>query len=238
MGPRPYVRELRAAHRDIILGARRCLYIEAQFFRSEEAGQWVAEALRRSPELEIVILVANAPEEIAFEGQGANPAHKHGEYLQGKVLGRLLKQGNGRLGLFTLAKQESVNGSEKQFEESRGTAYGAGVIHIHAKLLIADDEACLVSSANINGRSFNWDTELGCIWREEGPAIADFRRTLWAQLLGKDGGEADRLSDWRTIAQNNSMVAPEERSGFVVPYQLGRARRYAQPSWFVPDDLV
>ncbi|HZF41787.1 MAG TPA: hypothetical protein VEZ48_00055 [Sphingomonadaceae bacterium] len=237
-GPRPCVRELREAHRELILDARRTLYIEAQFFRSVEAGKWVAEALRRAPELEIIILVANAPEEIAFEGQGENPAHKHGEYLQGKVLGRLLRQGHGRLGLFTLAKQQSVDASEKQFEDSRGTAYGAGVIHIHAKLLIADDARCLVSSANINGRSFNWDTELGCLWRERGDAIASFRRTLWSQLLGSDAGADTSLDDWRALAQANSMTKPEERTGFVVPYQLIRARRYARPAWFVPDDLV
>ncbi len=238
MGPKPFVRELRDAHRTLIAGARRTLYIEAQFFRSEEAGDWVLEALERSPELEVVILVANAPEEIAFEGQGDNPAHKHGEYLQGKVLGRLLKRGGDRLGLFTLVKQQSVAGSEEQFVESRGTAYGAGVIHIHSKLLIADDATCLVSSANINGRSFNWDTELGCLWREPGPAIGAFRHRLWSQLLGEDLPAETSLADWRTIAQANSMAEPEERQGFIVPYQLGRARRYAHPFWFVPDDLV
>lgn len=237
-GPTPHVRELRDAHRDVILGASRTLYIEAQFFRSEEAGRWVAEALRRSPELEIVILVANAPEEIAFQGQGDNPAHKHGEYLQSKVLGRLLRAGHGRLGLFTLAKQQGVGRAEELFVESRGTAYGAGVIHIHSKLLIADDATCLVSSANINGRSFNWDTELGCLWREEGSKIGDFRRDLWSQLWGEAGAETMTLADWRREAQANSMAAPEDRRGFVVPYQLGRARRYARPSWFVPDDLV
>ena len=237
-GPTPHVRELREAHRDIMLGAKRTLYIEAQFFRSEEAGKWVAEALRRNRELEVVVLVANAPEEIAFEGQGDNPAHKHGEYLQGKVLGQLLKEGCDRLGLFTLVKQQSVKPSEEQFVETRGTAYGAGVIHIHAKLLIADDATCLVSSANINGRSFNWDTELGCLWREDGPAIGAFRQRLWSQLLGKEVPLDLGLSDWRTIAQANSMAEPEDRQGFVVPYQLGRTRRYARPSWFVPDDLV
>ena len=237
-GPRPFIRELRDAHRDLIAGARRLLYIEAQFFRSEEAGTWVLETLRRQPELEVIILVANAPEEIAFEGQGDNAAHKHGEYLQAKVLRRLLRQAGDRLGLFTLVKQQNVRSSEEQFVETRGTAYGAGVIHIHAKLLIADDAACLVSSANINGRSFNWDTELGCLWRQDGPGIADFRRILWTQLLGREIEEGDGLASWREIAQANSMADPEARRGFVVPYQLGRARRYARPSWFVPDDLV
>ena len=237
-GPTPHVRELRDAHRDIILGARRTLYIEAQFFRSAEAGRWVADALRRNLELEVMILVANAPEEIAFQGQGDNPAHRHGEYLQSKVLGRLLKADHARLGLFTLVKQQTVGSSEEQFVETRGTAYGAGVIHIHSKLLIADDAACLVSSANINGRSFNWDTELGCLWCEDGAAIGDFRRKLWSQLWGDAASDGMTLGNWRASAQANSMAKPEDRQGFVAPYQLGRARRYARPYWFVPDDLV
>ncbi|MBA4095099.1 MAG: hypothetical protein C0489_13570, partial [Candidatus Accumulibacter sp.] len=148
-GPIPYVRELMAAHRAVILSARRLLYVEAQFFRSPEAAGWVMQALRDSPELRVIILVANAPEEVAFEGQVDNPAHRHGEYLQTRALGRLIKVADGRLAVFSLAKQERVRTSEAQFEEQRGSAYGAGLIHIHSKLLIADDAACLLSSANI-----------------------------------------------------------------------------------------
>ena len=36
----------------------------------------------------------------------------------------------------------------------------------------------------------------------------------------------------------NSGAEPAERKGFVLPYQLGRARRFARPYWFIPDDLV
>ncbi len=237
LGPHHLIRELKAAHRNLILSARRQLYIEAQFFRSKDAADWVEEALRRSPELEVIILVANVPEEIAFEGQVDNLAHRHGEHLQARALGRLLRRaGPKRVGLFTLAKQQPVAPNEEKFEETRGTAYGSGVIHIHAKLLIADDETCLLSSANINGRSFEWDTELGFIWHEPGGAIADFRRRLWGQLFG-EGGPAD-LEGWRDIARGNVDAEPEARRGFVMPYQLGRARRFGRPYWFIPDDLV
>ncbi len=239
IGPRHCVRELKAAHRNVIASARRLLYIEAQFFRSKEAADWVEQAMRRNPALEVIILIANVPEEIAFEGQTDNLAHRHGEHLQARALGRLLrKAGPGRVGLFTLAKREEVRPSEEQFEESRGTAYGSGLIHIHSKLVIADDEACLLSSANINGRSFEWDTELGFIWRESGEAIAEFRRRLWWQLFGGALPEPMNLEGWRDAARFNSSVEPHERKGFVVPYQLGRARRFARPYWFIPDDLV
>jgi phosphatidylserine/phosphatidylglycerophosphate/cardiolipin synthase-like enzyme len=238
-GPMSGIRELKAAHRELILGARRQLYIEAQFFRSEEAADWVEEALRASPALEAIILVANAPEEIAFEGQSDNLAHRHGEYLQARALGRLLrKAGPDRVGLFTLAKQEPVKPDEKKFEETRGTAYGSGLIHIHAKLVIADDEACLLSSANINGRSFEWDTELGILWSEPGGAVAGFKRRLWRQLFDGDMPASMDLAGWRDIARFNADAEPHERKGFVLPYQLGRARRFARPYFFIPDDLV
>ena len=238
-GPRPGVRELKAAHRELILSARRQLYVEAQFFRSNAAADWIEEALRASPDLEVIILIANAPEEIAFEGQTDNLAHRHGEHLQARALGRLLrKAGPHRVGLFTLAKHEDVEPSEEKFEETRGTAYGSGLIHIHSKLVIADDSACLLSSANINGRSFEWDTELGFIWAEAGGAIFDFKRRLWSQLFGGTPPAGLDLEGWRDIARHNSAAEPEDRKGFVLPYQLGRARRFARPYWFIPDDLV
>jgi phosphatidylserine/phosphatidylglycerophosphate/cardiolipin synthase-like enzyme len=187
----------------------------------------------------VVILIANVPEEIAFEGQTDNLAHRHGEHLQARALGRLLrKAGPSRVGLFTLAKQEEVEPSEEKFEETRGTAYGSGLIHIHSKLVIADDRACLLSSANINGRSFEWDTELGFIWREAGDAIAKFREKLWSQLFGGALPEPANLEGWRDVARRNSAAEPEDRQGFVLPYQLGRARRFGRPYWFIPDDLV
>lgn len=237
IGPKRHIRELKAAHRRLILSARRRLYIEAQFFRSAEAAEWIEQALRANPALEAIILIANAPEEIAFEGQGDNPAHRYGEYLQARTLGRLLRRsGPDRIGLFTLAKSEPVQPGEEKFEDSRGTAFGSGLIHIHSKLLIADDDFCLLSSANINGRSFYWDTELGFLWREESDAIKDFRDRLWRQLFA-DAPPAD-LAGWRDAARFNAGAPPDQRKGFVLPYQLGRARRFARPYSFIPDDLV
>jgi phosphatidylserine/phosphatidylglycerophosphate/cardiolipin synthase-like enzyme len=89
IGPRHGIRELKAAHRSVIRSARRLLYIEAQFFRSKDAADWVEEALQANPELEVIILIANVPEEIAFEGQGDNLAHRHGEHLQARSLSPL-----------------------------------------------------------------------------------------------------------------------------------------------------
>jgi phosphatidylserine/phosphatidylglycerophosphate/cardiolipin synthase-like enzyme len=238
VGPLKGIREVKAAHRELIRTAGKQIYIEAQFFRSKAAGRWLEEALRTNSALEVIILIANTPEEVAFDKQTKNLAHRHGEHLQTRALSRLLrKAGRDRVGLFTLAKREPVKPGEAQFEESRGTAYGSGLIHIHAKLVIADDSHCLLSSANINGRSFEWDTELGVVWSEP-DAVAAFKRRLWSQLFGGSMPEGGNLEGWRELARFNAMAEPEERKGFVLPYQLGRARRFGRPYWFIPDDLV
>ncbi len=238
-GPLPDIRELKEGHRRIILSAHRILYIEAQFFRSKAASKWVIKALERQPTLEVIILIANAPEEVAFLRQGDHPVHRHGEHLQARALGSILKaHGPGRAGLFTLAKEEAADRGDRQFRDSRGTAYGSGLIHIHAKLLIADDEACLMSSANINGRSFEWDTELGYLWREENGAIRHFRRELWNQLFAGNLPENATLADWHSLAEHNRTADPSDREGFVVPYQRSRARRFGNPYWWIPDSIV
>ncbi|QLC26309.1 hypothetical protein HFP57_15570 [Parasphingopyxis algicola] len=238
-GPVPDIRELKLAHRQVIGAARKRLYVEAQFFRSQDAAHWVIAALRDNPALEVVILIANVPEEIAFLGQGDNPAHRHGEYLQAKALTRILKAGGPeRVGLFTMARDEAADPVEDRYSDSRGTAFGSGLIHIHAKLLIADDAACLISSANINGRSFNWDTELGFLWWQPDGAIAAFRDELWSRLSGGALAGDAGLAEWRSLADHNRLSDAGDRKGFIIPYQRARARRFGRPHFYVPDSLV
>lgn len=239
VGPKPDIREIKEAHRKVFALARNTLYIEAQFFRSRLAAGWLIEALKRNPALEVIILIANVPEEIAFLGQSDNPVHRYGEHLQARALTRILAAGGpDRVGLFTLVKHEKADRADRKFEDSRGTAYGSGVIHIHAKLLIADEETCLLSSANINGRSFNWDTELGFIWRQTDGAIGRFRDDLWGQLFGGKLPPAAKLADWHRLAEHNRTAEPDMRHGFVVPYQRSRARRFGARYFLIPDSLV
>lgn len=239
-GPRAHIRELEAAHRKIIFAAERLLYIEAQFFRFQPAARWIAERARQAPDLNVIVVLPNAPEEVAFEGN-KHPAHQHGEWLQARALDYLRRHLGDRIGFFALARRARANDKERVHAPDRGTAFGSGVIHVHSKLLIADDTACLVSSANINGRSFRWDTEFGMLW-QDAETIPAFRRRLWQQLLDLpeppncDLGEA--LAQWREIAAGNIKVEPHERQGFIVPHQTGRTRRFGRRYRFVPDDLV
>lgn len=239
-GPRPYVHELEAAHRKLIFSAEHLLYVEAQFLRYVPAARWIAERAALAPALKVILLLPNAPEEVAFEGS-RHAAHRHGEWLQAKSITLLRRRLGNRIGIFSLAKPAPAEGIERQYESDRGTAYGSGVIHVHSKVLMADDATCLVSSANINGRSFKWDTEFGMLW-QDAETIRDFRQRLWRQLLAlpepPDWLLEESLERWQEIATHNLAVPPESRQGFIVPHQASRARRFARPAWFVPDDLV
>lgn len=241
VGPSRHIRELMQAHRQIIFSAQRLLYIEAQFFRSRRAAGWVAEAARRNPALEVIILMPQAPDEVAFEGQGRHPAHRHGEWLQARALGKLRQKLGPRIGLFALGRKAPLTDDEEALVADGGAAFRAGMIYVHSKLVIADDARALVSSANINGRSFGWDSEFGILWEDE-TGVAAFRRRLWGQLLDLPADDVpglDRaLAHWRTTAEANVPLQPADRQGFILPYRYARVRRRGRPAWFVPDDLV
>lgn len=240
VGPRPDVMEIAEAHRRLIGSAERLLYIEAQFLRYRDAARWIASRASQRPELEVILVMPNAPEEVAYDGDRRAP-HRHGEWLQAQALATLQRSLGPRLGVFALAKPAEATTAEKEFAADRGTAFGAGTVYVHAKLLIADDARALVSSANINGRSLRWDTEFGLLW-DDASGVAEFRRRSWSQLLASEADGcvemAKGLATWRRIANANILVPPAERQGFAVPLQQRRARRFARPSWFVPDDLV
>jgi len=163
------------------------------------------------------------------------------EWLQARALGRLRRRLGSRLGLYSLGRNAPMTDEERELAGSRGAAFGAGIIYVHSKLLIADDEAALISSANINGRSFGWDSEFGMLW-QEGEAVAGFRRRLWAQLMAVAADAVPGLDTaaaaWRQLAADNVGRPPGERQGVVLPYRYARVRRFGRPAWFVPDDLV
>lgn len=241
VGPRPHIQELMHVHRKLILEAKELLYIEAQFFRVKAVARWIAEAARRSPKLNVIVVLPQAPEEVAFKGERTHPAHIHGEWQQSRALGHLKRWLGDRVAIVSLARKQRLTPEEEQFRQDRGAAFGSGMIYVHSKLLIVDDHYALVSSANINGRSFAWDDELGVLV-EDRESVGLLRKQLWCELtqLAPDRlpGFADAAAFWADLANSNVMLAPEERQGFVVRYLWRKARRFGRPRWFVPDDLV
>ncbi len=76
-------------------------------------------------------------------------------------------------------------------------------IYVHSKLLVVDDVFCLLSSANINHRSMEKDTELGICGPRPKVAKA-FTDKLWPMHAGKKMDITEKnFSHWQTIATKN-----------------------------------
>jgi phosphatidylserine/phosphatidylglycerophosphate/cardiolipin synthase-like enzyme len=118
--------------------ARRLVYIEDQYLWSTAAARALASALRRSPELHVVIVVPRYPDP---DGAIAGAASRIGRE---RVLTTLLRAGPGRVAVFDL-------------ENDAGTP-----IYVHSKVCIVDDVWMTVGSDNLNRRSWTHDSELSC----------------------------------------------------------------------------
>ena len=231
-------RDLEAGHHAVIEAAHKLLYIETQFFRLRSLSRAIIRQAKRHPDLKVIILLPNAPEDIAWDDNEAVDA-THGEFLQVRALGLLKRNLKDRLGLYMLRQRR-----REDDEEGRARAFGTGIIYLHSKVIIADDRAALVSSANMNGRSFRWDTEAGVLFEQTGEAgpVRDLRRGLFDTHLPRDADSQWPLETsfdaWRTLNKADMARPVAERRNFIAPYQIGRARRFARRSAFIPDDMI
>lgn len=214
---------------ELIGRARRFLYVETQFLRSRVIADALAAAARDTPELELAIVLPFAPEVYAFDGhRGA--AIRHGEGLQARMLRRVFKAFGDRVTVMSPAKPA------RRTPDDAFIAYGAGMIYVHSKVMIADAAEAMVGSANLNGRSMRWDTEVTVCWRDA-PAVAAFLDELATSWLGAGAGPANRLATWRGAAEANRAAPPDQRKGFLLPHNPKRAARFGRLSTWLPDDM-
>ena len=118
--------------------ARSLVYIEDQYLWSRDAAGALADALRREPELRVVIVVPRFPDR---DGRLAGAASRAGRE---PVIEILRAAGGPRVALYDL-------------ENAEGTP-----IYVHAKVCIVDDVWMDVGSDNLNRRSWTHDSELSC----------------------------------------------------------------------------
>ena len=107
---------------------------------------------------------------------------------------------------------------------------------------IFDDTAAIVSSANLNGRSFRWDTEAGVTLTDRAH-IEDLKIRCISHWL--DGPVPDAFLDperavdaWWARAHANARRAPEDRDGYIVPYASAPARRFGRNLPGIPEEMV
>jgi phospholipase D1/2 len=235
LSPKTIVNELGAAHRRRISGARRLIYIETQFLRDLQTASRLARAALRNPQLELLMVLPAAPEDVAFEGSRKMDA-RFGEFLQARCI-KIIRRAFGRRAFVVAPAQP-----RRARSTGRDALWGAPIVYVHAKVSVFDDEAAIVASANLNGRSLYWDTELGVeiTGRDD---VERLRRRCFEHWLPEDADASlyqpeTALEAWRRLALENLRRDPEDRRGFVLPYDPTPAERFGRDLPPVPNEMV
>jgi phosphatidylserine/phosphatidylglycerophosphate/cardiolipin synthase-like enzyme len=118
--------------------ASRLIYLEDQYLWSYRAADELCAALRREPELLVVIVIPRYPDP---DGRIAGKASALGRE---EVQRALHEAGGERVAVYDL--------------ENRGGT----PIYVHSKVCVVDDVWCAVGSDNLNRRSWTHDSEISC----------------------------------------------------------------------------
>jgi phosphatidylserine/phosphatidylglycerophosphate/cardiolipin synthase-like enzyme len=185
--------DVKEAYKRAIRGAKSFIYMENQYFRSIDLGNWIAEQGKANPNLVVIIVVVKS----AAADDGANAVTAHGDYLQYTTFDLIMKGLGKRARIYTM--------------EGRA---------VHSKFMLIDDKWMTIGSANANARSFELDTELN-IELNDAALTKDFRVRLWAHNLGKPQADtrawtqADFLKQWDLVASANDklLAKPQDMMG-------------------------
>jgi phospholipase D1/2 len=235
LSPKPLRAEIRDAILEGISGARRLIYLETQFLRDRGIAKALARAAERRPELTLIVILPGAPEDVAFEKATREDA-RYGEWLQWRCVRRVRRAYRGRVFIGAPARPVTAQG------RGRSVLFGAPIIYVHSKVSIFDDDLAVIGSANLNGRSLYWDTELAVALR--GPErVRPVRERLMRHLMGEatDPAHLDpatAVQAWQRTAMTNARLRPEEREGFVLPYLARPAKLFGRNIPAVPEEMV
>jgi phospholipase D1/2 len=235
LAPEPLVAEIEEAHHHAIGQASRLIYIETQYFRDRRLSRLLAAEARRKPDLQMILILPAAPDDVAFDGATGLDA-RLGEFHQARAL-RILKKAFGQRLFVGGAAQPRRTGAT-----GREQLHGAPLVYIHAKVSIFDDHQAIVSSANLNGRSLRWDTEAGLVLSrpEEVKALRLRLMSHWLpERAGKPFFDPDTaVRAWAELAARNARTAPEQRRGFLLPYDIRSAEVFGRDLPLLPEELV
>ncbi len=164
---------LRAIH-----NARKLIYIENQYFRSSRIAEALVCSLRQHPDMELIV-VTNAITGLWRLGYGGA---YHTAKMQAAI--RAVRPS------FRLCRLLSCGHVDGQLRYQP--------IHVHAKVMIVDNEWFTVGSANLNERSIRSESEAN-VAIEDGTLATELRCRLMAEHLGLRPDD-ERLADLRRCA--------------------------------------
>ena len=197
-------RSIARAYHKAYARAQELIYLEDQYFWSSEVPGALAESLRRSPDLRLIVILPRYPEQ---DRALSGPVNRIG---QRRALETVVTAGGDRVGIFDIENED-------------GTP-----IYVHAKVCVIDDVWCAVGSDNMNLRSWTHDTELSCAVLD---ATADDREPRDPAGLG-DGARRFarnlRLQLWREhLGLESDEEVIDVRSGL----EIFRERAAALDAW-------
>jgi phosphatidylserine/phosphatidylglycerophosphate/cardiolipin synthase-like enzyme len=201
--------------------ARSLIYVEDQYLWSDVVARGICQALERSGELRVIVVVPRYPDaDQALSGPPARLGQLHAM--------RLLQQtAPDRVGIYDLENTDGVP------------------IYVHAKICIVDDVWFTCGSDNFNRRSWTTDSELTCAvvdatlddrephdltsFGDGARRLArDLRLEAWSEHLGLSGDDP-RLVDptsafdlWRRSAEHLDAWHANGRRGARPPGQVRR----------------
>jgi hypothetical protein len=235
ISPRTLLSEIEEAHFNAFRKARHLILIETQFLRSQRIADAMAAAAAKNTDLSSMIILPALPDDVAFENSDGLDA-QYGMALQKEALEKIIDAFGDRVTLATPV--------QPVLAARTGPAVHSGspVIHVHNKLLLKDDDYALVGSANLNGRSMRWDTEVAVeITRPERLSELTTRifRHWWQDALADVAVTPEGLQpSWHAEIIRNGVRLPQSRKGYLVPYDISRGSDMAQPLPGVTEDIV
>jgi phosphatidylserine/phosphatidylglycerophosphate/cardiolipin synthase-like enzyme len=123
--------------------ARRLIYLEDQYLWSFHATRVLCDALRREPDLLVVIVIPKYPD------PGGRFAAAASVFGRERVQDALYAVGGDRVAIYDLERDD-------------GTA-----VYVHSKACIVDDTWMAIGSDNLNRRSWTHDSEISCAILDE-----------------------------------------------------------------------
>jgi len=232
IAPRTLCSEIFAAHVAAIRGADRLIYLETQFFRDRALASALARRGAEVPDLKVILVLPAAPEDVAFEGNDG-PDARFGEHLQVDCIDTLRKAFADRLLVCSPVRAARAHAAPA------ARLHGAPIVYVHSKVSVFDTGAAIVSSANLNGRSMNWDTEAGILLRRP-EHVEQVRGKVMGHWMPEplDEAPAARFDRWSRAVRANFITPPDGVSHYLLPYDLKRAERVAEDIVGLPDSMV
>ena len=213
-------RSIARAYRKALSRAEALVYVEDQYLWAPAVARLLVAALRRRPELRLVVVVPRYPDK---EGRARTPSLVGRE----RAIAVCKAAGADRFAIYDV---ESPTGAP---------------VYVHAKVVVMDDVWAMVGSDNMNRRSWTHDSELSCAVIDNTPDqrsptdpagqgdgarrfARDLRLELWCEHLDRSPEDVDDLLDpasaFDALAASATALQAWYDAGSVGPRPAGRLR--------------